>query len=116
MQSVVGSAASLRGQAPISRVLDIRVPCPRVPGCRVPESRISGAQGPGSQGSGFRDPGSQSPGSQVLILDYAEKNLKYIRNWSCFAKKKKQQKTTATSKDKNTRLCPRCEEKQCVMC
>ena len=58
-------------QGLISRVLGVRVQCsrvptPRVPGLRVSGSWVSGSWGPGSQVSG--------PGSQVLILDYAEKS------------------------------------------
>ena len=67
-------------QSPITRVLNVKIPCPRVP---VPESqgpksqdprvsdlRVPGLRvpGPGSQVSGFRVMGS---GSQVLNLDYA---------------------------------------------
>ena len=46
-----------------------RVPGPRIPGVRVTGSRVAGSWGPGSQVSG----------SQVLILDYAQIEIVFIK-------------------------------------
>ena len=54
-------------QSPVCQGTVFQVP--RVPGSRVPGSRVSGSQ----------SPGSQSPGHQVLILDYAARNLRLTK-------------------------------------
>ena len=59
-------------QGPISRVPNVRFPCPRIQGSDV--------EVPGSQVPGLRVPGLRvlGPGSLVLILDYALGSLRIL--------------------------------------
>ena len=60
----------------------VKVSGPRVSGLRVPGSRVSGSWVSGSRVPDLRVPGLrvQGLGSQVLILDYAEKNMQKENN------------------------------------
>ena len=71
-----------RSQCPISRVSDVRVPCPKVvsansqdPASRVPGSHVLWSRVLVSQGPRLQDRRVLGPGSQVLILEYALQSL-----------------------------------------